>query len=94
MTNINATTCEILQEEHVSRKGFATGLAAATSRLLRSVKNRFAVNDLRHMSEDQLADMGLCRDDIAKALSQSVMLDPSNYLIRARQDPLSFKRGR
>ncbi len=53
------------------------------AKLARSIMNRLAVNKLTEMTDQQLADIGLVRSDVTKALEIGLLDDPSLHLSRA-----------
>lgn len=59
--------------------------------LVRLVRNRNALLAMREFDDAQLADIGLRRNDIERALHMPQGRDPFVHLVRVRQDPL---RGR
>lgn len=50
---------------------------------------RKLVMNMRDFDDAQLADIGLKRSDVENALQLPLSADPSLYLVRARQNPLS-----
>jgi uncharacterized protein YjiS (DUF1127 family) len=71
------------------------GLAAlrGLGRLVAAWRSRKLVMDMRDFDDAQLADIGLKRSDVERALQLPVSADPSMYLVRARDNPLgSLKR--
>jgi uncharacterized protein YjiS (DUF1127 family) len=62
----------------------ATGLV----KIWKARRGRQLVKDMRDFDDAQLADIGLTRGDVEKALSVPFPEDPSFYLVRARQNPL------
>lgn len=55
-------------------------LARATAALLRSWRNRGDFGRLRDMSDWELADIGLDRDDLRAAWARRAEIDPTHYL--------------
>lgn len=53
------------------------------AKLARSIMNRLAVNKLTEMTDQQLADIGLVRSDVTKALEIGLLDDPTLQLARA-----------
>jgi hypothetical protein len=47
---------------------------------------------MRDFDDAQLADIGLKRSDVENALQLPFTTDPSMYLLRARQNPLSHPK--
>lgn len=77
--------------EHSTIAGAETALpvrlARAADRLLQFWRNRIAFRRLRAMSDWELADIGLDRDDLHNAWRRRVEVDPTLYLgmtVRAR----------
>ncbi|XUY27233.1 DUF1127 domain-containing protein [Agrobacterium sp. rho-8.1] len=50
--------------------------------VLRRIANRIAANSLLEMDDHQLADIGLTRGDLKKALDTGLMDDPTTRLAR------------
>jgi hypothetical protein len=55
-------------------------------------RSRRVVMDMREFDDAQLADIGLQRRDVNTALELPFTVDPSHYLISARQNPLRGTR--
>ena len=55
-------------------------------------RNRRAVADMRDFDDAHLADIGLSRRDVETALSAPIGVDPTLYLVRARENPLKGVR--
>mgnify|MGYP001415180339 CR=1 FL=1 len=72
--------------EHSARPqaGFFAVLVTRAVRLgasvFRASKNRQQFRRLREMSDWELADIGLCRDDLHNAWKRRVETDPMHYL--------------
>ncbi|MGE7370881.1 DUF1127 domain-containing protein [Neorhizobium sp. NPDC001467] len=65
---------------------FPTRLVLRVAALWRALKNRMALNPLLDLDEQQLADLGLSRQDVEQALLHSGVLDdPYRHLSAARQ---------
>ena len=60
-----------------------TRLVDTLRTVLRAVRNRLAVCKLHDMSDAQLADIGIARDDVFIALEARLLDDPSIHLVRA-----------
>lgn len=74
-TNINTAT----------RTSWFGGSIISVLRSLRtSLRNRSEVSALAEMTDHQLADIGLTRDDVRSALAAPLACDPAESLIRAR----------
>lgn len=58
------------------------------SRLWQALVNRRQVVSLLEADDRMLKDIGLTRQDVAGALSAPIDHDPSQYLLRARQERL------
>lgn len=71
----------------------ATALIERTASLFTSWRNRRLVVSMRDFDDAQLADIGLTRRDVESALKMP-MLDPTQHLISARQNPLKGVRHR
>ena len=70
----------------LSKFGVAALLEGAAS-LFATWRNRRLVVSMRDFDDAQLADIGLSRHDVEKAL-RNPGLDPTVHLIQARQNPL------
>jgi uncharacterized protein YjiS (DUF1127 family) len=57
-------------------------------RLASAWRGRRLVMDMRDFDDAQLADIGLKRSDVHRALQLPASADPSMYLVRARENPL------
>jgi uncharacterized protein YjiS (DUF1127 family) len=51
-------------------------------------KRRLIVMDMREFDDGRLADIGLSRADLERALNSPLGIDPTLQLLRARRDPL------
>ena len=71
----------------------ARALAEAAGRVARAFANRGAVHRLAHLDDRALRDIGLTRSDVAGALAQPLLTDPSQVLVsrrgRARLRPVA-----
>lgn len=90
--SINDAICDASYEGPALTTKVRPGIGQFMSGIFRAWKNRAAVNELRHLTESQLTDLGLSPSDIHLALQQSMTSDPSHYLIGARSNPLKNKR--
>jgi uncharacterized protein YjiS (DUF1127 family) len=79
------------REQLLPKFGLAT-LINGFSAMVRTWSNRRSVRDLRELDDAQLADIGLRRNDVHAALDLPFSVDPSHYLISARQNPLRGTR--
>lgn len=68
-------------------------VAGPIGQLFSTWRNRRVVANMRDMDDALLADIGLVRSDVEKALGASGM-DPTLYLISVRQNPLRGVRRR
>ena len=60
------------------------GFAAMVSNAARALVHRFRANGLRELDDRLLDDIGLCRSDLEKALSEgNAFTDPTPALTRA-----------
>jgi uncharacterized protein YjiS (DUF1127 family) len=65
---------------------FAGGVISALTSLRNSLRNRIEVSALSEMTDHQLADIGLTRDDVKSALTAPLACDPAASLIKARRE--------
>jgi uncharacterized protein YjiS (DUF1127 family) len=56
------------------------------ARFLRMIENRRSVARLSAFEPRELADIGLTRSDVANALDQPLLFDPSEHLARAAHE--------
>ena len=56
--------------------------------LFGAFRSRAAITSLRDLDDTQLADIGLTRNDVERALDTPLTMDPSQHLLRAQQNPL------
>ncbi|WP_099866216.1 DUF1127 domain-containing protein [Pararhizobium haloflavum] len=62
---------------------FAKALGVRLLVLLRALRNRREVMNLEDFTEDQLADIGLTREDVDRSLATPWYADPSTQLTRS-----------
>lgn len=65
------------------------GVMNALKVIFRTVSNRISANSLTELDDHQLADIGLMRSDVDRALNTGLMEDPTRHLskvamVRAR----------
>jgi len=85
-TNINTSS-----STHARTSWFGGGLVSAIRSLRTSLRNRSEVSAMSEMTDWQLADIGLTRDDLISALAAPLACDPAASLIKARHD--NIRRG-
>jgi uncharacterized protein YjiS (DUF1127 family) len=62
-----------------------SGVATVVNTVMRALSNRIRTNDLAELDDHQLADIGLTRNDVLKALDAGLLEDPTMHLARAAQ---------
>jgi uncharacterized protein YjiS (DUF1127 family) len=72
--------------------GAGRWVLSALARLVTASRSRRQVVYMRDFDDAQLADIGLKRSDVENALQLPFTTDPSMYLLRARQNPLSHPK--
>ena len=65
---------------------FTRRVSNSLSRIVRTWLNRRAVNELRDLTDHQLLDMGLRREDVRQAMTSSFFSDPGVHLIIASRE--------
>ena len=65
---------------------FGGSIISVLRSLRTSLRNRSEVSALAEMTDHQLADIGLTRDDVRSALAAPLACDPAESLIRARRN--------
>jgi len=65
-----------------ARPGFVLGLVRTASQMLRLWSNRRAMRKLNEMTDWELVDIGLTREDIALAYDGPILDDPTRRLAR------------
>jgi len=65
-----------------ARPGFVLGLVRTASQMLRLWSNRRAMRKLNEMTDWELVDIGLTREDIALAYDGPILDDPTQRLAR------------
>ncbi|WEX08804.1 DUF1127 domain-containing protein [Chelativorans sp. AA-79] len=68
------------------RLGFVLRLARVAADLRRLFSNRRAMRKLSDLSDWELVDIGLTREDIARAYDGHVMEDPTRRLVQIMQN--------
>ncbi len=71
---------------HARKPSFAGGIMSALAALRTSLRNRNELSVLAEMTDHQLADIGLTRDDVRRALSAPLGNDPAHTLVEARRN--------
>lgn len=85
-TNISTSS-----RTHARPSWFGGGLVSAIRSLHTCLRNRSEVSAMSEMTDYQLADIGLTRDDVRSALTAPMACDPAESLIRARNR--NIRRG-
>ncbi|MEE4235533.1 MAG: DUF1127 domain-containing protein [Anderseniella sp.] len=71
---------------HIANPGLFSRFRSFASSLRTSLRNRNELSMLAEMTDHQLADIGLTRDDVKSALSAPLGCDPAHTLIQARRN--------
>lgn len=65
---------------------FLTRLRLSAVRMVRTWRNRSAINQLQDLDDHRLLDIGLRRDDIATAMTSTYFADPGLHLTIASRE--------
>ncbi|NWJ24930.1 DUF1127 domain-containing protein [Rhizobium sp. RM] len=61
----------------------AVRAASSVKTFLRRIGNRIAANELTELDDRLLADVGIARSDVMRALDSGLLEDPTEHLTRA-----------
>ena len=92
------STTHLDARHSTSAYGFVQALAAATLWLARKpvhfYQARRALTELSAMSDHELSDIGLTRNDVSAATALPVDVDPTAILAGVAQERRQWRRGR
>lgn len=78
-------TSTICQPEKSANVRIASRLGMRVKSVWRNLVARFQVNRLTELDDRMLADIGIVRQDVLKALNVGLLEDPAQQLIKAAQ---------
>ncbi|MDZ5700073.1 MULTISPECIES: DUF1127 domain-containing protein [Phyllobacteriaceae] len=76
----------VAQTAATGRVGLAVRLVRLAGETWRLMKNRHAMRRLDELTDWELRDIGLTREDVARAQEGPILDDPIRRLMRVRQD--------